>query len=388
MNSPPQVTSTSRGGPARWNSEASGSTCFSTSSRLTTRQRVTMPAASVTWTSAPASTSRSGARAPSPCSASSTCPASTAVPSAEPGAGPNRYQPTRSTSSGSAMAPAGSTPTGSSGASTPDSWSRTGGTTGATAEGAAGRATTTGAGAGAAADGAAVVGVPSTAATGGPAAVSGRVTAQAVGRPTARAVPSASRTAGARTAVRSGPGGQQPAPGERGDDQADAGQRDQRHRHPVVGQTGGATGDTGGRRAHAGQGLHGQLVPGVGRAPRVDHVDRALAEGQVGRADRHGGGAGQDDVGADRAGRHGERRLVRVGQPRGDDGAAGPDVDRGRRGGVPDGDPGLPGRDHGHVVDERGQHRRALGGQVRHHGGVRPGGDVHVVGLRGRLGAG
>ena len=62
-----------------------------------------------------------------------------------------------------------------------------------------------------------------------------------------------------------------------------------------------------------------------------------------------------------------------------DDGAAGPHVDGGGRGGVPDGDARLAGRDGGDVVDERRQRGLPVRGQVGHHGGVGAGGHGDAV---------
>ena len=71
-------------------------------------------------------------------------------------------------------------------------------------------------------------------------------------------------------------------------------------------------------------------------------------------------GAGEHDVGADGARGDGQAGLVRVRQTGDDDRAAGAHVDGRSRRGVPDGDPGLAGRDGGDVVDERRQRRAAV----------------------------
>src|SRR5690606_1768285 len=80
-----------------------------------------------TRTSAPAGTSVSCAIAVTSVSVS-TWPATTAAPSAAPGAGPYRYQPSSTWLSGMVMAPLSSTPTGTTGMSIgePSTTTRTG----------------------------------------------------------------------------------------------------------------------------------------------------------------------------------------------------------------------------------------------------------------------
>ena len=83
---------------------------------------------------------------------------------------------------------------------------------------------------------------------------------------------------------------------------------DGQRQRAVVDQAGGAAGDAGRRGVRTADRLDGELVAGVLRAPRVDDGRRCPRRGS-----RSAGpiatvlGAGEDDVGADRAGGHGQR---------------------------------------------------------------------------------
>ena len=112
-------------------------------------------------------------------------------------------------------------------------------------------------------------------------------------------------------------------------------------------------------------------LPSVGAAPGVhDGVD-ALGQVEVGGADHHLVGAGEDHVGGDRAGGDVGAVLLRVGQVGEDRVATGPHVDRGSGRVVADGEPGLSGRDRRGVVDVRREHRLAGLVQVGDDGDVR-----------------